>query len=190
MARVLAEHRPAAVLDLGCNTGRYSRLAAREGARVVAIDSDPVVVGELWRRAKEERLDVLPLVLDIARPSPAMGWRYGEQTSFLARARRSFDLVLMLALVHHLAVAERIPLAEVAGLAAELTRDILIVEHVEPSDPQFHRLARGRDALFAGLDRAALEAAFAPYFETVQVEPLPDARRSLHVFRLRQGGRL
>jgi hypothetical protein len=115
-----------------------------------------------------------------------MGWRYSEHTSFLDRARRSFDLVLMLALVHHLVVAERIPLAEVAALAAELTRDVLIVEHVEPSDPQFHRLARGRDALFAGLDRASLDAAFAPYFETVRVERLPDARRSLHVLRLRQ----
>jgi SAM-dependent methyltransferase len=181
----LADHRPTSVLDIGCNTGRYSFLAARAGAQVVAADADPVVVGELWRRALKEGCDILPLVVDIARPSPAMGWRYGEHSSFLDRARGTFDLVLMLALVHHLTVGEGVPLVEVAGLAAELTRDLLIVEYVDPSDPQFHRLARGRDTLFAGLDRRAFESAFARHFETLRVLALPDAPRSLHLLRVR-----
>ena len=189
LERVLAEHRPAVALDLGCNTGLYGRLVAKSGARVVAVDSDPVVVDELWRRAREEKLDVLPLVVDVARPSPALGWRNAEHASFLDRARGGFDLVLMLAFVHHLAVGEGIPLAEVASLAAELTRDLLVVEHVEPTDPLFHRLARGRDALFAGLDRRAFEAAFAARFETLATHMLADAQRSLYLFRIRGAAR-
>ena len=189
VAAALALRPSQSVLDLGCNTGRFSLLAARSGARVVAVDSDPVVVGELFRRSQEEERDILPLVVDVARPTPAMGWRNGEQVSFLDRARGAFDLVLMLALVHHLSVGEGVPLPEVAGLAAELTRDLALVEHVEPSDPQFHRLARGRDALFAGQGRAAFEAAFEAHFETVRVQALPDAPRSLHLLRLRRSAR-
>jgi len=181
----LRQHQPSSVLDLGCNTGRYSLLAAAGGARVVAADADGVVVGELWRRAREEHRDVLPLVVDLARPSPALGWRYGEHASFLDRARGSFDMVLMLALLHHLSVGEGVPFVEVARLASDLTRDLLVIEHVEPSDPQFHRLARGRDGLFAGLDRPAFEAAFAPHFQSLRAEKLPDAPRSLHLLRRR-----
>src|SRR5262249_53251253 len=72
---------PKSVLDVGCNTGHYSLLAARSGARVVAIDSDPVVVGEVWRKAKDESLDVLPMVVNLTRPTPAMGWQDREWPS-------------------------------------------------------------------------------------------------------------
>lgn len=66
--------KPLRILDVGCNTGHFSRIAARAGASVVSIDYDPVVVGQLWRRAVAEGLDILPLVVDLSRPSPALGW--------------------------------------------------------------------------------------------------------------------
>src|SRR5205823_963255 len=132
----LRELAPKAVLDLGCNTGVYSRLAAEAGARVVAVDSDAAVVGELYQRAHEHKLAVLPLVQDLTRPTPASGWRHREQSAFLDRCRQRFDTVFMLALVHHLTIRERLPVAEVAALASELTTGAVIVEYVPPDDPQ------------------------------------------------------
>lgn len=176
----LARCRPARVLDIGCNTGDFSEMAARSGANVVAIDSDPVVVGRLWRRARAANLKVLPLVVNLGRPTPAVGWRNLECGSFLARATGAFDMVLMLAVFHHLLVAERIPLDEILALAATLTRSDLLIEYVDPADPMFRRLSRGRDELFRACTRDAFEAACREHFEVVQVEQLPASDRWLY----------
>ena len=93
----LAEFKPGRVLDAGANTGHFSEMAAQDGAAVVAIDLDEVCVGEIWRRAREKKLNILPLVVNLARPTPAAGWRNQECPSFLDRARGSFDGVLMIA---------------------------------------------------------------------------------------------
>ncbi len=119
--RWLTDSRPATVLDIGCNTGHFSAIAATTGARVVAIDADPAVVGSVWQRAQNEELDILPLTVNIARPTPACGWRNAEYPSFLERATGSFEMVMMLALIHHLIVTERIPLSEVFSIASALT---------------------------------------------------------------------
>jgi SAM-dependent methyltransferase len=182
---VLAVARPRTVLDVGANEGRFSFLAARSGASVVAIDTDPAVAGNLWRAAATVKLDVLPLVVDLTRPTPGLGWRNGECSSFLDRARGSFDVVMMLAVIHHMLVTERIPLDELLRLAAELTRDYLLIEFVAPSDPMFIRIARGRDALHRDLTRTAFEAAAATYFDLVKVHPLDGLDRCLYLYRRR-----
>src|SRR5207249_3979296 len=108
---------------------------------------DPAVVGATWRRARAEQLDLLPLVVDLAQPTPATGWDNREWPGFLERARGQFDAVLMLAVLHHLLVTERVPLPAILALAAALTRDLAIIEFVAPEDPMFRRLARGREGL-------------------------------------------
>src|SRR5262249_39629335 len=67
----LAAHKPRTVLDVGCNTGHFSAMAAREGARVVALDYDPVVLGQVWRDARKAQLNILPLMVNLTRPTPA-----------------------------------------------------------------------------------------------------------------------
>jgi SAM-dependent methyltransferase len=186
---VVAEFQPRRVLDVGCNTGTFSRVAARGGARVVAIDYDPVVVGELWRVAHTDALDILPLVVDLTRPSPAVGWRNSECLSFLDRARGAFDAVLMLAVVHHMLVSERIPLAEIIALAADLTTDLAVIEFVGPEDAMFRRLARGRDELFVGLTHETFEQACQRRFRILRSEPVAvglDTRRWLYLLRKRE----
>src|SRR5262249_16436730 len=131
----LKELQPERVLDVGCNTGDFSLLAARGGAAVVSIDSDDACVGHLWRRAEKENLPIPPRVVDISRPTAAVGWRNTECRSFLERATDSFDAVLFLAVTHHLAIQERVPFAEIAKLIADTTRDAAIVEYVGPNDP-------------------------------------------------------
>jgi SAM-dependent methyltransferase len=163
-------------LDVGCNTGRYAFAAAEAGARVVAIDSDEPVVGHVFQEARRRTLDVLPLVVDLARPSPASGWRNAENLAFLDRARGRFDGVLMLAVVHHLLVTEGIPLDEILEGAADLTRKFAVVEFVPRDDPMFLRLTRGRDDLYTWLDQAAFEAACARHFRIGESLTLPGSR--------------
>jgi SAM-dependent methyltransferase len=178
--QALQDFQPKKVLDIGSNTGLYSEMAAQAGAAVVALDSDPVAAGELFSRGHAANLNVLPLVVNMARPSPALGWRNQEQPSFLERARGSFDGVLMLAIVHHLLVSEGIPLAEIASLAAELTSRVLVVEFVDSEDPMFQRLVRGRGALYASFTRQSFEAAFARAFQTIRQKPV-GAHRCLYL---------
>jgi SAM-dependent methyltransferase len=180
---VLTENRPKTVLDVGCNTGHFSAMAARAGASVVALDYDPVVVGSVWRAARQERLDILPLVLNLARPTPALGWNNAEFPSFLERARGASDLVLMLAVIHHLLVTERIPLDTILEMAASLTRRDAIIEFIHPSDAMFRKITRGRDALHESLTTEAFEATAAKFFDTVRKEPVQGSARVMYLLR-------
>jgi SAM-dependent methyltransferase len=183
----LSDFRPTRVLDVGCNTGFFSARAAEAGARVVGIDYDPVVVGETWRMARERRLDILPLVVSLTRPTPGIGWRNRECPSFLDRARGAFDAVLMLAVVHHMLVTERVPLADIVDLAAELTTDLLIIEFISPEDSMFLRLTRGREELHRGLDSTVFENACKRRFEIVRSEHLEGTSRWLYAMKKRSG---
>ena len=181
----LRELKPARALDVGANTGYFSALAARAGAQVVAVDFDTACVGRIWQRARAESLDILPLVVDLGRPSPALGWRNQECPSFLDRARGRFDAVLMLAVLHHLLVTERVPVDDVIDLAAEMTRDALIIEFVAPQDEMFRRLARGRDNLYANLDSTAFEGSARRHFHIVRQSRLGNGSRTLYLLRKR-----
>jgi SAM-dependent methyltransferase len=180
---VLQEFKPARVLDAGANTGHFSALAAEAGADVVAIDLDAACTGAIWKSAREKNLNILPLVVNLARPSPALGWRNGEYASFLERAAGKFDAVLMLALIHHLLVTERIPLEEILRLAYELTNQLLVIEFIEPQDAMFRRLTRGREALHASLTEKIFERACAKYFEIVRSLELPGAKRRIYCLK-------
>ncbi len=183
VASVLREFHPQRVLDVGANIGHFSEQAALCGASVVAIDSDSTAVGRVWLRASEKKLDILPLVVDLCRPTPALGWRNRESPSFLDRATGNFDLVMMLAVVHHMLITERVPLPEILELAASLSTRLLLIEFVEPADPMFRRLVRGRDALYAHLTVAYFESACEAGFEVVRKHPIVNSSRTLYLLR-------
>ena len=183
LRQAMSDFAPGKVLDVGCNTGHFSVLAARGGASVVAIDLDPVVIGGLWRRASAERLDVLPLVVNLTRPTPAMGWRNQECLAFLDRARGYFDAVFLLAVIHHMLVSERIPLPDILALAAELTRALAVVEFIAPEDAMFRRLTRGRDYLHSDLTNTLFESHCRRHFEIVRSQRLGDSHRWLYLLR-------
>ena len=183
VASMLREFSPRRVLDAGANTGHFSELAARSGSSVIAIDSDPAAVGRLWHRASANKLDIQPLVVDLCRPTPALGWRNFETASFLDRARQGFDMVMMLALVHHMLVSERAPLEQILDLAADLTSDLLLIEFVEPSDPMFRLLARGRDALYAHLTASYFESVCTNRFQILRKQQIQESSRTLYLLR-------
>lgn len=175
--RALERCVPRNVLDVGCNTGHFSRLAARRGARVVAIDRDETAIGALWRSAIQSAPAILPLVVDIGRPPGACGWQNQECAGFLDRARGKFDCVLMLALIHHLVVNERVPLAAILQLIAELTTRWAIVEYIDPQDSNFQKIARGRDALHGDVTRESFESAAGRRFQIVEAGDVSPTRR-------------
>ncbi len=174
--RTLQHCHPERVLDIGANTGTYSLLAAGAGATVVALDSDTAALEELWRTAGKQNKPVTVLVANIARPTPAAGWRNREHFSLLDRLTGGFDLVLMLAVIHHLILRDQLPLAHIAGLCASLTRRWLLLEWVPPSDPMFQEWLRGRDDLYGHLTEDDLTQAFAPHFAVVDRTLLSNGR--------------
>ncbi|RKN48583.1 class I SAM-dependent methyltransferase [Micromonospora endolithica] len=174
--------RPRLVLDLGANDGRYARLAARHADYVVAVEQDPAVVDELYRtlRAEGERR-ILPLVMDLADPSPGGGWRGVERASFADRS--DADLVLALAVVHHLAIGRNVPLPEIvdwlAGLVTPGGR--IAVEFVHPEDPMARRLLANKpEGLFPDYRREEFERSLARRGRISRRRDLPSGTRTLY----------
>jgi SAM-dependent methyltransferase len=173
---VLERCRPSCVLDVGANTGTYSLMAADAGAQVVALDSDSGAVETLWRSAAEKKQKITAMVANIARPTPATGWRNREQISLLDRLIGKFDLVLMLAVIHHLILREQVPLGLIGDLCAKLTRRWMVLEWVPPSDPMYQEWLRGREDLYGSLSEADLLDAFAPFFHVLERRVLGNER--------------
>ena len=124
-------------------------------------------------------------MVDLCRPTPAVGWRNHESPSFLDRATDGFDMVMMLAVIHHMLITERVPLEEILELAGELTTDLLLIEFVEPDDPMFRRLVRGRDALYAHLTSSYFEEACRFRFHILPKLPIAQSSRTLYLLRRR-----
>ena len=179
----LSKYHPRTVLDIGCNTGYFSRLAANSGASVVAVDLDQTSAGKVWQMAVKEDLDILPLVIDMARPTPATGWLNGEFPSFLHRVTGKMDCVMMFAVIHHMLVTERIPLGQIIRLASELTTSTVIIEFVPPHDPMFKQIARGNDALYDYLTKDMFETVCTRYFTIESSKKLADSDRWLYLLK-------
>jgi ribosomal protein L11 methylase PrmA len=177
---LLESIRPATVWDLGANTGHFSRLAARAGAHVLALDGDPGAVEILYARLRNEREGrIHPLLMDLANPSPSQGWAHAERRSLTERGPA--DVVLALALVHHLAITHNVPLPDLAGWLATLGRR-LIVEFVPKSDPQSQRLLRSRSDIFSNYHLQGFEDAFAAHFRLLGREPVGSTGRMLYLY--------
>lgn len=175
VAAALDNQRPDHVLDIGANTGEFSSLAAGT-SRVVALEIDEVAGNSIFRRAASSGERILPLTLDFSRPTPAGGWRNAESTSFLDRAKGQFDLVLMLAVIHHLRATSGIPVTAIVQAAWEMTRKHLLIEFVPLHDPMFTRISRGREALFGDCLRDTFESILAQRFVVDSSEELPNGR--------------
>ncbi|HEV2619366.1 MAG TPA: class I SAM-dependent methyltransferase [Acidobacteriaceae bacterium] len=164
----LRDVRPARVLDIGANTGEVSALAATMGADVVALERDMASADRIFRMARDRKLPIDMIHADLARPTPAAGWENVESMTLLDRLEGQFDLVMMLAVIHHLVLMEQIPLRAIVELCERLTLRYLIVEWIPVSDPMFQSLMRGRDALYGALREDDLLAACDGRFEVMR----------------------
>ncbi|HET9416244.1 MAG TPA: SAM-dependent methyltransferase [Candidatus Limnocylindria bacterium] len=169
--------------DLGANTGVYSAIAAGAGYRVVAWDQDAGSVEAHWLTVRsDDRSPILPLICDLSNPSPALGWGLRERRSFLEREEP--DILLGLALVHHLAIGNNVPLPGIAELFARIAPNA-IVEFVPKDDPMTGRLLAARRDIFDGYTIDGFRSAFGKAFEIAREEPIADSPRTLFLLRRR-----
>lgn len=176
--------KPHLAWDLGANDARFSMTLAERGIPTVAWDMDVMAVEHAFHRAKAAGKEMLPLVLDLTNPSPRIGWANEERASFLDRGPA--DLVTALALVHHLAIGNNVPLPMVAAFMARAGRWV-IIEWVPKSDSQVQRMLSSRRDVFHDYQEEAFSAAMSDHFETVQRQPIPGSERVLYLFRRRDG---
>jgi ribosomal protein L11 methylase PrmA len=171
--------RPTCVWDLGANTGLFSRLASDRGIYTLAFDIDPAAVELNYRdclKAREQNL--LPLVMDFTNPSPSIGWHNRERDSLMERAPA--EAALALALVHHLAISNNVPLPHLARFFRDVTR-WLIIEFVPKSDSQVQRLLATRLDIFPDYHFEGFEKTFSEYFRIHESVDVQDSQRRIYL---------
>lgn len=173
--------KPKTVWDSSGNDGSFGRLASKKGILTVASDIDPVAIEKAYLRAKKESdKNFLPLILDFTNPSPGIGWGNKERDSFLDRS--NFDLSLCLAFIHHLAIANNLPLPSIAELYAK-QGNYLIIEFVPKEDSNTMRLLSCREDIFPDYTTKGFEQAFSKVFKIVEKNSIPKSHRTLYLMK-------
>lgn len=176
----LDEANPKIVWDIGANTGLFSSIAGRKGAQVISFDADPACVEKNY--LNEGSPNILPLVMDLTNPSPSIGWGNEERMSL--KERKGADVVLALALIHHLAISNNLPL----GMAASFLKDIcrtLIIEFVPKSDPKAQKLLSTRKDIYPNYTQRAFEEEFDKFFTVKEDVRVKGSGRVLYLMEVR-----
>lgn len=170
------------VADLGANDGLFSLLTATRGLYTIAADADPICINRLYHKIKDNKIDnIYPLVVDLSNPTPSTGLLNEERNAFLHR--RQFDLVLCLAVVHHLAIAKNIPLNKVAEMLNRLTTDYLLIEFIPKEDEKVKFLIRDRKDIFNNYSEQEFEKSFGNFFVIHKKEIIDGSKRTLYLMK-------
>jgi SAM-dependent methyltransferase len=185
VAAILSGEEIYTVFDAGCNTGEFSLLLATEGKRVIAADVDAQSIDHLARKLSEAKkrgspLSILPVVVDLMNPPPAIGWGNAERPAFLDRIQ--VDLTLALALVHHLALGKNLPFPMMAETFSRLS-PWLLIEFVPKHDPKAQELLKHKKDIYADYDEAHFLSAFAEHYVLVERMSIAGSERMLFLFR-------
>ncbi len=170
-----ARRRSRLTWDVGCNDGRYARIAADSADLVVAFDADHATVDALYRQLREERReDILPLVMSVTDPSPDLGWRGRERASL--ERRGTPELALCLAVVHHVCITGNVPVRELLDWLRSLDT-ALVIEFPDRADPMVQRLLSGkREGSNPDYEQAAFERLLEERFAVDRSAPVSDTR--------------
>lgn len=171
--------KPALTWDLGANNGAFSRIAGENSSFVVSFDIDPAAVEQNYQIGKKaNEHNILPLLLDLTNPSPAIGWANRERDSFGERGPA--DLVLALAVIHHLAISNNVPLSQLADFFAQ-TGKWLIIEFVPKLDSQVQKLLTSREDIFPNYKQEGFESAFKERFKIHEAIEIRESERVLYL---------
>lgn len=172
---------PKVLWDLGANDGMFSRIASDRGIKTISFDFDPACVEKNYQKARKNREPhILPLLLDITNPSTDLGWNNNERISLTSRGPA--DTLMALALVHHLAISNNVPLIKIAAYCKEIGKS-LIIEWVPKQDSQVQRLLATREDIFAHYTKEHFENAFKQYFDIIEFHELKESCRILYLMQ-------
>ena len=175
---------PNVVWDLGANIGMFSRIAAKKGIRTISFDIDPAAVEKNYLQCIEEgERNILPLIIDLANPSPPIGWEHKERMSLMERGPA--ELVFALALIHHLAISNNLPFYKIAGFIKKICKS-LIIEFIPKHDSQVQRLLANREDIFFDYTQQNFEHEFGKYFTICSAERIKDSERTLYLMDVKQ----
>lgn len=164
--------------DLGCNTGFYSRVAAENAKYVVAMDVDHAVIEHLYQELKSEgNTSILPLINHVTDPSPNLGWCGVERKAVTERGKP--ELVLCLALIHHVVIGANIPLREFIHWLGSLGAS-LIIEFITKDDPQTRQLLRNKEDIYTDYEIATFEKGLSEIFSIERRKVLSGGHRILY----------
>jgi ribosomal protein L11 methylase PrmA len=181
VSRFIETVTPSITWDLGGNDGTYSRLALRGGDEFVAVfDIDPLAVERNYREVRETQENLLPLLVDLTNPSPAMGFAGKERPNL--PDRQTPDCILMLAVIHHLAISNNLPMEMIAAWLSDISAH-LIIEFVPKSDPQVQVLLATREDIFDTYHEQGFEAAFSQKFDIIEKCRLDASERVLYLMK-------
>ena len=177
---------PSVTWDFGANDGTYSRLVllGNDDSFVAAFDIDPVAVERNHSAVRQSGENMLPLLLDLTNPSPSIGFACCERGSL--ESRQKPDCILMLAVIHHLAISNNLPLGKLAQWMASLCAN-LIIEFVPKSDSQVKVLLATRDDIFPDYTEAGFQGAFGEWFDVVQKRRVAESERAVYLLKRKQG---
>ncbi len=168
------------VIDLGANDGYFSLLFG-DDKNVLATDADSNCINELYHKIKKEGItNILPLVNNLSVPSPAIGWANTERESITVRLKA--DLVLALALVHHLAIAHNVPLYLIANWLYPMGEH-LIIEFVPKSDEKVKLLLQNRNDIFDEYNLENFKSIFATKYQIIKEEKVGNTNRVLFLMK-------
>ena len=167
------------VIDFGANEGEFSLLAANKNIQTIATDMDHSAINNLYKKIKAANIkNILPLLMDLSHPSPAIGLNNDERSSFLDRAK--CDLAMALALVHHLAIGKNIPFEKIAQVFAGRS-NYLIVEFVPKQDEKIQSMLKQKKDIYADYNEENFVRSFAQFFTVVKKQPIASSGRSLYL---------
>ncbi len=171
--------RPGNVWDIGANIGVFSRLASEMDIHTVSFDIDPVAVEYNYKMVRDnDERNLLPLLLDLTSPSPDIGWENSERDSLVRRG--PVDCVLALALIHHLAISNNVPLERIASFFSKVC-SFLIIEFVPKTDSQVQRLLASRKDIFDDYEQQYFEEAFGCFFKVINCKQIKHSERVLYL---------
>ncbi len=174
---------PKIIIDLGANTGLFSRVASNRNCYTISSDFDPFCVELNYLEVKKKKeTNMLPLLLDITNPSPALGWYNQERSSFIKRNK--VDAVMALALIHHLSISNNIPFEKLKLLFSKLT-NTLIIEFVPKEDIQVRSMLVNRKDIYPDYNQESFERVFLQDYDIIKKETITKSNRTLYLMKLK-----
>ena len=172
---------PLSLWDLGGNTGVVSRTASEKRIDTISFVLGPAAVEKNYLNCiRKNEQNLLPLVLDLTNPSPSIGWHNSEREALICRGPA--DTVLALALIHHLAISNNVPLLKIAQFFSNIC-SFLIVEFVPKSDSQVMRLLASREDVFPNYTRDGFEKTFKQVFTIEESIMVTGSERILYLMK-------